>query len=371
MAQGIRVGIVGAGWPGLKHAEGYKLAGGFTVAAVSDLIPARRRKLMDETGATREYGDALDLLKDIQVDAISICLPNAMHFPVAMAALKAGKHVICETPPALNAGEARKLATAATRAGKVLLYGFQRRFGGSEQAARLAIEKGYIGAPYHVRASWMRTRGIPTGTGWYADRAKSGGGAMLDMGIQMLDLAWTLLGQPRPTSAYAVFNQRFRGALPPQTPYDVEDAGFALLKFEKDKSLELAVSWAINQPPRDNGTKCQVYAEKGALVVYNPQGPLLYRGFTPAGEAKETPLKTPKVVSYHAMMRHFKECIAGGALPMASANDGVILMQMTDAIYKSAESGRSVEIRSTGVGGFESSAQAAPAAAADGEIESE
>ncbi|HET6246150.1 MAG TPA: Gfo/Idh/MocA family oxidoreductase [Tepidisphaeraceae bacterium] len=343
-SQGIRVGIIGAGW-GLRHAEGYKAAGGFTITAVADLIPARRRKLIDLSGGAREYADALDLLKDVQVDAVSVCLPNAMHLPVALAALKAGKHVICDTPPALNASEAKKLTAAANKAGKVLLYGFQRRFGGAEQAARLAIEKGYVGTPGHVRASWMRTRGIPTGTGWYADRAKSGGGAMIDMGVQMLDLAWSLLGQPRPISAFAVFNQRFRGALPPEVPYDVEDAALALLKFEGNKSVELAVSWAINQPPRDNGTKCQVYAEKGAVVVYNPHGPLVYRGFSPAGEAKETPLKTPKVVHYHAMMRHFKECIHGSARPVVGGNESLVLMQMMDAISKSAESGKSVEIR--------------------------
>ena len=191
----------------------------------------------------------------------------------------------------------------------------------------------------------MRTRGIPTGTGWYADRSKSGGGAMIDMGVQMLDLAWSLLGQPRPICAFAAFNQRFRGALPADVPYDVEDAGFALVKFEGDRSLELSASWAINQPPRDNGTKCQVYADKGAIIVYNPQGPLLYRGFNPTGEAKETPLKTPKVVHYHAMMRHFKECITGGTRPIVGGAESLALMQMMDAIYKSAESGKSVEIR--------------------------
>ncbi|HWE02314.1 MAG TPA: Gfo/Idh/MocA family oxidoreductase [Tepidisphaeraceae bacterium] len=349
MAQGIRVGIIGAGWPGLRHAEGYKQAGGFQIAAVSDLIPARRRKLMDEMGAGREYADANDLLKDVQVDAVSVCLPNALHLPIVLAALKAGKHVICETPPALNAGEAKKISAAAAKAGKVLLYGFQRRFGGAEQAAQLAIDRGYIGLPYHVRASWMRTRGVPTGTGWYADRAKAGGGAMIDMGIQLLDLAWTLLGRPKPTAAFAVFNQRFRGALPADVPYDVEDAGFALIKFEGERSLELSASWAINQPPRDNGTKCQVYADKGALVVYNPQGPLLYRGFQPGGEAKETPLKTPKTVQYHAMMRHFKECIAGTMTPAVGGSEGIVLMQILDAVYKSAETGRSVEIRAASV----------------------
>ena len=169
MAQPIRVAILGAGRPGVRHAEGYKAAGGFAVTAVADLIPQRRRAIMEGFGARREVAEASDLVADPDIDAVSICLPNHLHLPIALAALKAKKHVVCETPPAMNAGEAKKLASAAAKAGKVLLYAFQRRFGGSEQAAKQAIEKGYAGDVYHARASWMRTRGIPVGTGWYTD----------------------------------------------------------------------------------------------------------------------------------------------------------------------------------------------------------
>ena len=93
-AQGIRVGIIGAGWPGIRHAEGYKAAGGFQLAAVSDLIPARRHNLMNQAGVSREYADAADLLKDVQVDAVSVCLPNSMHLLDRAGGAGAGKHVI-------------------------------------------------------------------------------------------------------------------------------------------------------------------------------------------------------------------------------------------------------------------------------------
>ena len=130
MAHGMRVGIVGAGWPGTKHAEGYRAAGGFQVAAVADLIPGRRKALIEQCPGATEYADAQGVAEDKSIEAVSICLPNHLHAPVAVAALKAGKHVVLETPPALNAGEAKKLAAAAAKAWKVLLYAFQRRFGG-------------------------------------------------------------------------------------------------------------------------------------------------------------------------------------------------------------------------------------------------
>lgn len=348
MAQGIRVGIIGAGWPGVKHAEGYKAAGGFVVAGVADLIPARRKALNQQfaNGTAAEHAEAEALLEDDSIAAVSICLPNHLHAPIAIAALKAGKHVICETPPALNAGEAKKMSAAAAKTQKVLLFAMQRRFGGAEQAAHQAIEKGYAGEVYHARASWMRTRGVPAGTGWYTDEEKSGGGAMIDTGLQVLDLAWRLLGQPKPLTAFAVFPPaRFTASSAEDAPANVEEAGFALLRFEGDKSLELATSWAINQAPHQQGTVCRLHGDKGSVEIYTPRGPLLYRGFGPKGEAKETPLKLPKVVHYPALMRHFKQCINAPAEPLVGGEEAIILMQMISAIYKSAETGKSVDVK--------------------------
>src|SRR3954468_5822070 len=204
MAQAIRVAILGAGKPGLRHAEGFKAAGGFAITAVADLIPQRRKALMEAFGGAREVADFAELIKDPNIDAVSICLPNHLHLPAATAALRAKKHVICETPPALSAAEAKRIAAAAGKSGKVLLYAAQRRFGGGEQAARQAIEKGYAGEVYHARASWMRTRGIPIGTGWFVEKSRAGGGALIDIGVHLLDLGWFLLGQPKPVSAYGV-----------------------------------------------------------------------------------------------------------------------------------------------------------------------
>jgi predicted dehydrogenase len=345
MAQGIRVGIIGAGWPGVKHAEGYKGAGGFQVAAVADLIPSRRNALLQQFPGAAGHADAQAVVDDKTVEVVSVCLPNHLHAPVVIAALKSGKHVVCETPPALSGGEAKRMAAAAAKAGKVLLYAAQRRFGGAEQAAAQALGKGYAGDVYHARAAWMRTRGIPTGTGWFTDRAKSGGGAMIDLGVQLLDLAWSLLGQPRPLTVFATTHRRFKDAAPSAGSYDVEDAGFALIRFEGGKSLELSASWAINQPPRQQGTACRVYGETGALEVYTPQGPLLYRNFGPKGEAKETPLKLPKVVHYPAMMRHLKRSVNGEERPVVGPAEGATLMNVLDAIYKSAETGRSAEVK--------------------------
>lgn len=389
----IRVAVLGAGRPGVRHAEGFKAAGGFDIAAVADLIPARRKTLMDAFGIKKEVADAQEVLSDASIEAVSICLPNHLHLPVAIAAMKAKKHVICETPPTLSASEARKLLTAAAKYGRTVLFAAQRRFGGAEQAAKQAVDKGYLGDVYHARAAWMRTRGIPVGSGeggvgWYFDRSKSGGGVVLDLGVQMLDLAHDLLGRPRPISVFATMSDHFHpaGRITPAavavpTPVDeqpaddsvgagsddgsgegseddatttsgaaagpsgVEDTFFALMKFEGGRTLELSSSWAINQPPAQNGTICRVHGTEGAIDVYTRQGPVLHRKFSQKGDSRETPLKTPKVTHYHAMMRHFRECIQGKAQPLVGPDAGVLLMSMVDAIYKSAATGKSVDVR--------------------------
>ncbi len=192
MAQVIRMGIMGAGWPGLKHAEAFRDTSGFTVTAVADLISGRRKAIGQMFPKARLVGQAEDLLKDPQVDAVGVCLPNDQHLPLGLAAAKPASTSSARFPTTDASG--KKLSAAAARNGKVLLLP-QRQLGGAEQAVAQAVSKGYIGQPYHARRSWMRTRGIPAGTGWYTDKAKSGGGATVDLGFHMLDLAWTLLGR--------------------------------------------------------------------------------------------------------------------------------------------------------------------------------
>ena len=227
-----------------------------------------------------------------------------------------------------------------------MLYSVQRRFGGAEQAAKQAITKGYAGEVYHARAAWMRTRGIPIGTGWFIERSKAGGGALIDIGVHMLDLAWYLLGQPKPVSAYGVVYQKFKALVPKERTFDVDDSAFALIRFADGKSLELGAELGDQSAAATaGGCRAAVFGDEGSVDVYTADGSTIYRHFTEKGESRSTVLKPPRVVSHAAMMRHFRECILGRATPIIGAHEGVMLMQMLDAIYKSSASGKSVEIK--------------------------
>ena len=343
MADVIRAGIIGAGWPGKAHARGYLASGGFRIAAVADLIPSRRRDMIGEFKMPREYATWEELIADKELDAVSVCLPTHLHAPVTIAALRAGKHVICEHPPTLTTSEAKKIENAATKAQKVVLFGMQRRFGGAEMATKQAVIKGYAGKVYHARTVWTRTRAIPIGTGWYTEKEKSGGGALIDLGSVMLDLGWFLLGEPKPVSLYAATQKRLDNLTPQNVTMDVEEAATAMVRFEGGVTLEMTVSWALNQSPAQNGVVCRVHGDEGAVEVYTPKGAVMHRGFGPKGESKETPLKLPKVTGHAAMMRHFRECILGKAGPTLGPTQGVTLMQMLEGMYKSAATGKSIQ----------------------------
>jgi len=349
MADIIKVGIIGAGWPGKAHAKGYIGSGGYRLIAVADLIPSRRKEMIDEFKIAREHASYEELLADRDLDAVSICLPNHLHAPATIAALKSGKHVVCERPPAVSVSEAKKIDAASHKTGKTVLYAFQRRFGGNELAARQAIEKGYAGNVYHARASWTRTRAVPIGTGWFTNSEKSGGGALMDLGSAMLDLSWSLLGQPAPTSVYCITHRplHHQGLVPESQTFDVEEAAFAIARFDSGATLELSVSWALNQSPAQNGVVCRVHGDQGAVEVYTSKGAIMHRQFTAKGESKETPLKLPKLAGHAALMRHFRECILGKATPICGPRQGVVLMQMLEAMYKSAESEKSVQLAAT------------------------
>lgn len=336
MSQGVRLAILGAGATGKAHAAGAQKAG-FKLVGASDLIPDRLQALASLFKIANTVPEAEKLVLDPNIDAVSICLPTHLHAPVAISALKSGKHVLIEMPPAPTSKDARAIAKAAEKSGKTVLYAGVRRFGAAEQSAKQAIEKGYAGAIYHARATWLRTRGVPRGTGWYADKSLAGGGAVIDLGLPMIDLLSHLIGG-KVASVYAVAHGRLA-----QLP--VEESANLLLRFESGASAELSVAWAINQPPSQAGTMCRLNGETGSLDVYTPQGPVMHRGFDESGKSKATPMKQPKLAGYTAMLRHFKECIAGKAQPAIGPEAGVELMTVIEAAYRSIESGRVVEVK--------------------------
>jgi predicted dehydrogenase len=345
----INLGIIGAGWPGQMHAQALGTGKLGNIYACADLDEERRAAFAKGYAPEKSYADYHELLQDRHLDAVIICLPNFLHFPASLAAIEAGKHVLCEKPPTMNAAEMKVLREEAAKRKLIYCFSRQGRFSPAMRAARAAVEQGRLGQIYHAKATFVRSRGIPVGIGdWFTEKKRSGGGALIDIGIHALDSVWYLMGAPRPAVVNARVFRNFEHLVKAPV-FDVEDAAFAFIRFDNGAVVQLETCWAGNLtdeiPPRQyfgqelvNST---VYGTK-ASVRLNPLTLFEDR----QGKLVTVPLetKTGEPNGFELQLRNFIGAIQGREEPVNSADQAVALMEMIDAIYASSELGREVPI---------------------------
>lgn len=331
------------------HALAIREVDGANLHACADLDDERRIAFGNEYAPSKGYSHYDELLQDRQIDAVIICLPNFLHFPASLAALEAGKHVLCEKPPTMNAAEMKVLRDEAAKRRLVYFFSRQYRFSPGMRAAKAAVKEGRVGKIYHAKATFVRSRGIPAGIGdWFTDKKRSGGGALIDIGVHALDSVWYLMGTPRPISVSAQIFRNFEHLV--KVPvFDVEDAAYAFIRFETGAVIHLETSWAGNLsddvPPRKYFGRelinSIVYGTKGSVQL-NPLSLFEDR----QGELVSVPLevKIDEPNGFTLQLRNFVESIADISEPINNASQAVALMDMIDAIYASSSAGREVPI---------------------------
>ena len=339
----MRIAIAGLSM-GRNHVESWAQCPGAELCAIADLDEKLTAKLQENYNIPRVCRNYEDLLADGNIDIISNCLPTGMHADSTINMLQAGCHVLCEKPPAGNTADARSMADAARRADRVLGYALQRRFSSNVMLAREAVLNGLLGEVYYARTGW--TRRLPVSkfrTGWRLDRTL-GGGSLLDLGVHMLDSAWYLLGCPRPVSVAAARSTRMIAwqlrdteFKPPAEPAD--DAMAAVVRFEGGKTILLETSFGLWRPTGPNDF-CEISGTAGGVQV-NPNPVLLVTEEHP--EPKELPdtlSEKPRV----RMVADFLQAAKKGGNPRASAEHGITLMQIIDALMRSADEEREVDL---------------------------
>ncbi|MCD6406148.1 MAG: Gfo/Idh/MocA family oxidoreductase [Planctomycetes bacterium] len=340
MARKIRVGVIGLGL-GKHHLAGFHAAPDVEVTALADL----NTDLLDQYGA--QYGvenlhtDYRDLLKHKKIDGVSIALPNWLHKPVAVAALRAGKHVMVEKPAALNAREAAAMLAAAGKAGKILMIAVNNRYRSDVQYIRDRVAAGDFGKVYSAKCGYLRRDGIPTWGGWFMDKAKSGGGPIIDLGVHMIDMTLFIMGWPKVQAVSAAAYQNFQARVPGKPTYTVEDHAVAQLRLEGGAVLSFETSWASHIKEKSRnwveicGTKAG--AKLDPLEVYTERDGVL---------TDEIPhvKSTGWIESIEMEAGHFAGCIRTGKTPLSPGEHGVDIMIILDAIYKSARLGREVRL---------------------------
>jgi predicted dehydrogenase len=356
MSNKLRVGIIGAG-VGRAHAEGYAaLPDRVDLAAIAGLDTERVLALAAKYGVKQTYREYQDLLASPDIDAVSIAVPNALHAPVTIEALQAGKHVLVEKPLARNAAEGRSMIAAAEQAGKVLMISFNHRQRNDVQWLRRYIESGALGKIYYAKAYWMRRKGIPGLNSWFVNKEQAGGGPLIDLGVHVLDIAMFLLGEPKPlavsASTYAEFGPRglkgweWKQSTGASVHYEVEDLATAFIRLEGGTTMLLEASWATHSSAGDDYGVVIYGTEGGAeLTIKNYGHENTVRLFTDVhGLPYDSMPAIPRGGGHVQVVERFVAAILDGAPAIPGAREGLRRAEVIDACYASATAGREVTI---------------------------
>jgi len=342
----LRIGVIGLGM-GRHHIASYQAHPAAEVVAVADMDKARLTEIADKYGVPRRYLTAEELLRKERLDIVSVATPNKFHMPIAIAALKAGCHVLCEKPMAMNAGEARQMIAAAQAAGKRLMINFSYRFTDQSMALKAQVDAGVLGDVYFARTLWHRRRGLPKFGGWFGQKELSGGGPLIDLGVHRLDLALWLMGYPKPVWVLGNTYNPIASALAQQqgVPYDVEDMAVGMIRFANGAMLEIEASWAANVKEKE-WMETRLFGTKGGLVQRNTEETYKFEAeiyLERSGDHYDMALHQSSQPASSAM-GHLVESIVNDTPHMATGEEGLLVMEILDAIYQSAESGRPVQI---------------------------
>ena len=344
----MRLGILGAGAVGAKHAAAAASVG-VDLARIVDRNIERAAALADEFGSVSS-DDPRSLWDDASIDAVVIGVPNCFHRPLALEAMRAGKDVLLEKPMALTATECDELCEAAQSLGRVLQIGYAHRFTAVGAGAKGIADSGVLGEIYHVKAHLHLRRGVPGLGAWITTKAMSGGGALMDLGVHLTDLALYLLGQPTAVAvtgkAYAKFGVKMRDyryesmwAGPPNYDgvCDVDDHVTALITFNTGVTLDLQIAWACNLP---NGTvpdsMVALLGDRGGLAFELFGDHLLLRSEV-AGRNADAKVALPTADQMALQMTDFAEAVTSRSPGVgATPPEGRKVQVITDAIYKSS-----------------------------------
>jgi predicted dehydrogenase len=343
MSDRPRIVIIGAGFiTRVGHLPGYKAAGA-DVVAICDLVEAPARALAAQYGIPKIYSDWREMIETEEPDIVSVCLPNRYHREPTLFALAAGAHVLCEKPIATSVAEAREMFAAAAKAGRHLMAAQNWRWDANSRAIRRIVDTGDLGEIYYGEATALRRLGIPT-WGVFHQAEHSHGGALLDVGVHMLDLAVWLMGNPEPERVSAQTQRKFgtrpeiakqlRNAWDP-AKFDVEDFAVAMVHFTNGATLLLRTSWATHVDA-DTFSVRLVGTEAGATTI----PPMVYRNH--AGIPADEHLQVQPINSYEREISHWLRVVAGKEQQIVTPEETVNVQRIIEGAYRSAAEGREV-----------------------------
>lgn len=352
--QKLKVAVIGTGSISESHIHGYLRNPNVELYAFCDISEKRLQEMGEKYGVTRLYTDKDAMLAELpEIDAVSVCTWNSAHAPCTIAALKAGKHVLCEKPMAISAQEARKMLDTAREAGKLLMVGFVRRYGNDCRILKEFVDQGYFGDIYYSKATYLRRNGSPGG--WFGMKEFSAGGPLIDLGVHVIDLTRYVMGNPKPVSVYGTAFHKLgdrrnlkdekaytAASATGKEPFDVEDLATAMIRYDNGSVVCVEASFSLNL--KEDEGKIEFFGTKAGARL----DPELELYTETNGYMANVNLCVPTALSFEGLFEneidHFVDCIQNGTECISPGEDGITLMEILDAVYESARTGHEVVI---------------------------
>jgi predicted dehydrogenase len=333
----MRIAFAGAGYIINIHAQAAQAQQDVELYAVVEKYSDRAAALAQKFQIKNQYETVEQLLKAGKVDALVIGTPNFLHAPQAIAALKAGVHVMVEKPMALNARQAERMIEAGEKSGARLMVAHCWRF--DQDVLWLKKEAKKLGRIIRTKGYGVHTHWGPAG--WFTQGQFAGGGALADMGIHAVDTARFLLGDPQPVSVYAKLGTYYGN-------FEVDDTGVILVEWKNGVTSYIESGWW--QPHADGPEAAtQIYGTRGFGQLFPTQLEIpnkkeqkidLVQSRLPFPREEHCPQSM-----YDVQMAYFINCIRRHKTPSPGAAEGLVNMKIVDAAYKSSKTGKVVTIK--------------------------
>ena len=354
MSELLKVGLIGVGGIARTHMPGWEASPDAEIVAGSDISAAALATWAATYGVDRTSTNPADIINDPDIDIIDVCTPNMAHEELVIAALDAGKHVICEKPLAPTPDAIRRMIAARDRSGKQLMTAQHFRFKGVSQAMKREIDAGALGDIYHARGWMLRRNGLivsPT----FIHKRLSGGGPCIDIGVHILDLTLWLMGNPQPVAVTGVADARLAhhpgqfGAwqdLDVPADFDVEDFAAAFVRFDNGATLVLEVSWFLHHNIQGEDMQMWLYGTEGGC--HWPKAEFLHTNYATRQFTNCTLQRTQDPMEPHALeCVEFARALAAGEPSPVPPEQSLQVLAILDGIYRSQKEGREVAVDAT------------------------
>jgi predicted dehydrogenase len=328
----VRIAVLGAGSIAqVVHLPILSRMRGVQVAAVADR-DAHTARTIAQRFEIPTVGTSFEEVLTDDIDAVVVCTPSNRHEDQVRAALQAGKYVLCEKPLALTAKGVESLLKEKG-AEERLMVAMNQRFRPDAIALRQFVAGGELGNVYYLRTGWLN-RYRPRGRTWRDRKATAGGGAFMDLGLQMLDLALWTLGFPEP--------ERVTAHMYAGPGSEVEDSAAVVVRLEGDRAINLECTWNLLAQRDRQYLHLLGSGGSGSLA------PLAVFKQMPAGLVEVTP-QIPAArenlftASYRNELSQFVDVVRGERTP-DPAKEHLVLMRLVEAAYRSATERREIEL---------------------------